>query len=168
MVQVENSRVRIELFNSPLETGIRAVIVLNAMYPMLFDLTHLTWFDHLVIHTADIDGPPSLHPDLPHRTGELLVRRRIVERGIDLMRRLHLLDKKPGPGGIFYGATEEAYPFVELMNTRYARDLKDRASWLAENVSSMSGEELRRMLIEKIGRWRAEFDAYNPSSLGKA
>jgi ABC-three component (ABC-3C) system Middle Component 2 len=62
------------LFNSSLETGVRAVVVLDAAFPRAFDLSQLTWLDHLVVHTADIGGPDSLHPDIPQRTGELLVR----------------------------------------------------------------------------------------------
>ncbi|MBK8875557.1 MAG: hypothetical protein IPN13_17220 [Bacteroidetes bacterium] len=47
----------INLFNGHLETGVRAVIILEAVFPKSYDLTHLTWFDHLVVHTQDIDGP---------------------------------------------------------------------------------------------------------------
>ena len=43
-----------ELFNSPLETGVRAVVVLDAVFPRSLDVGHLTWCDHLVVHTADI------------------------------------------------------------------------------------------------------------------
>lgn len=70
------------LFNSPLETGVRAIVVLNAAYPRAFDVTEIAWFDHLVVHTGDIGGPQSLHPDVPQRSGELLVRRRLVEDGL--------------------------------------------------------------------------------------
>ena len=159
MVSIEGPRRSVALYNTPLETGIRAVVVLNASYPMSFDLGQLTWFDHLIVHTADIGGPSSLHPDLPSRSGELLVRRRIVERGVDLMRRLYLVDRTAGTNGIYYRATEEAYPFVELMKTRYAEQLKERAVWLAANVCALPGDELNRLIVEKIGRWRVEFNA---------
>src|SRR5712675_1781111 len=98
----------ISLFNSPMETGVRATIVLDAVYPRAFDLARVTWLDHLVVHTADIGGPPSLHPDIPQRTGELLVRRRLVEDGLNLMRRLHLVDSNTTKDGILYSAREEA------------------------------------------------------------
>jgi len=49
----------VALFNGALETGVRAVIVLDAAYPRCFDLARLTWCDHLVVHTADIGGPPA-------------------------------------------------------------------------------------------------------------
>ena len=96
------------LFNSPLETGVRATIVLDATHPRAFDLAHVTWLDHLVVHTADIGGPTSLHPDIPQRTGELLVRRRLVEDGLNMMRRLHLIEAKIVEQGIVYQASEEA------------------------------------------------------------
>jgi len=104
----------VPLFNSALETGVRAVVVLDAVFPRFFDLAHLTWFDHLVVHTLDIGGPSSLHPDIPQRTGELLVRRRLVEEGVNLMRRLHLIDAEISEKGVRYQAREEASAFVDL------------------------------------------------------
>lgn len=147
----------IELFNSPLETGIRSLIVLNAVYLLMFDLSQLTWFDHLVVHTGDIGGPDSLHPDLPYRGGELLVRRAVIEQGLKLLRRIHLVDIVINEEGIFYQASDEAYPFVELMRSDYAKALKERAVWLAGNVCSMNAESIERLVSEKIGRWKVEF-----------
>jgi hypothetical protein len=111
------------LFNSALETGVRAVVVLDAAYPRSFDIAKLTWCDHLVVHTADIDGPASLHPDIPQRAGELLVRRRLVEDGVNLMRRLHLIDATADAGGIRYQASEEG----PQATRRLACRLSDRA-----------------------------------------
>jgi hypothetical protein len=36
-------------FNSTLETGIRALVVLEAFYPRRCDLMEMTWLDHLVV-----------------------------------------------------------------------------------------------------------------------
>src|SRR5215471_18070829 len=99
------------LFNGALETGVRAVIVLGAAHPRAFDIAKLCWCDHLVVHTSDINGPPSLHPDIPQRTGELLVRRRLVEDGVNLMRRLHLINSATTDSGIVYTATDGASAF---------------------------------------------------------
>jgi hypothetical protein len=148
---------RVPLFNSALETGMRAVIVLDAVFPRSFDLAHLTWLDHLVVHTADIGGPPSLHPKLPQRTGELLVRRRLVEEGLNLMRRLHLVDLNITEGGIVYQAREEASAIADSMRTAYARELKLRAKWLADYLGRISDEELAALIAARIGRWALEF-----------
>jgi len=94
------------LFNGALETGVRSVVILETAYPHGFDLTQLTWLDHLVVHTSDLGGPDSLHPNVPQRNGELLVRRSLVEQGLMLMQRLHLIEAKFTPEGIVYVACE--------------------------------------------------------------
>lgn len=160
----EDERREVTLFNSPLETGIRATVVLDSLYPKAFDLAHLTWFDHLVVHTQDIGGPASLHPDIPQRTGELLIRRRIVEDGLQLMRRLHLVDASTTPQGILYQAREEATAIIDSMRSTYARALKDRAKWLAHYLSSAPDGAVRDLIIERIGRWTVEFQQQNSPS----
>jgi hypothetical protein len=145
------------LFNSALETGVRALMVLNAAFPRMFDLAQLTWFDHLVVHTADIGGPKSLHPDLPQRTGELLVRRRVVEEGVQLMRHLHMINAIADENGIAYQASEDASALIETMHTPYAIELKSRAEWLAQKLNELSGDRLANLIAEKIGRWAVEF-----------
>jgi hypothetical protein len=154
---IEGEPEQIKLFNGALETGVRAAVVLDALYPRSFDLAHLTWFDHLVVHTADIGGPPSLHPDIPQRTGELLVRRRLVEDGLNLMRRLHLVDMQITERGILYLAFEEASAFVDSLRSKYGRELKDRAEWLAKYLGHASEGAIAELIAQRIGRWTVEF-----------
>ena len=145
------------LFNSPLETGVRSVVLLNAAAPHAYDLTHLTWLDHLVVHTGDLDGPPSLHPDIPQRAGELVVRRQIVEEGLRLMSRLHMIERRYTDDGVLYATREEASLFVQLVRSPYGRTLKDRAAWLIDYVTSSDQEFLANLIKEKVGRWTVEF-----------
>jgi hypothetical protein len=152
------------LFNGPLETGVRAVVVLNAVFPLQLDLSDLTLLDHLVVHTADVDGPVSLHPNLPQRTGEMLVRRRLIEQGIKLMRRFQMISVQPLQTGIFYQATEDASAFAELLRSEYAVQLKIRAKWLAENVCILGREAMSDLAKEKLGRWNVEFQTSELSS----
>lgn len=148
-------------FNSPLETGIRALIILNALYPIALDLSNLLLFDHLVVHTADFSGPPSLHPDIVPRSGEPLVRRRLIENGISLMRLRHLINIEFSPQGILYSASEEAGPLIGLMRTPYAKMLIARAHWLAEQSIRDGTPALRDRVTDRIGRWHSEFQ-HNP------
>ncbi|MES2095911.1 MAG: ABC-three component system middle component 2 [Pseudomonadota bacterium] len=147
------------LFNSKLETGTRAVIVLEAAHPRALDLARLTWFDHLVVHTGDAGGPPSLHPALPERTGELLVRRRLVEDSLTLMRRVHLIDAVADEHGVSFRASDEAAPFVDLMRTEYAQALKVCAKWLVAQFADLSADELARRVEHQLDRWSVEFSS---------
>lgn len=150
---------RPELFNSPLETGVRSVVLLNTAYPRAFDLKELTWLDHLVVHTGDISGPESLHPNVPHRDGELLVRRSLVDQGITLMRSLHMIEASYASSGIVYAALDQAGPFVSLIRTEYGRALKARASWLINYLTQRGEEHLHEVITQKIGRWAVEFQS---------
>lgn len=147
-------------FNSPLETGIRALVVLEAFYPRCCDLTELTWFDHLVVHTRDVEGddaPESLHPALPNRTGELLVRRQLVEESLRLMQRVHLVEVVDCDDGISFTASEDAPSFLNLLKAPYTLELKQRANWLADRFAGLSKSNIGDLIQEKIGRWTAEF-----------
>lgn len=145
------------LYNSRLETGTRAIIILDAAFPRSLDLARLTWFDHLIVHTQDIGGPASLHPALPGRTGELLVRRRLVEESLTMMRRLHLIETVHDESGISYRASDDASAFVKLMRTNYSIALQDRAKWLISELGDLEEAQLTRRIVEHIGRWAAEF-----------
>lgn len=145
------------LFNSPIETGIRALVILDALYPAALDINDLLLFDHLVVHTADFSGPPSLHPDLPPRAGEPLVRRRLIENGLRLMRMRHLIDVQFTPQGILYRAGEDAASIVDLMRSNYAKTLINRARWLAGQYDEKGLQRLRELVTQRTGRWRVEF-----------
>lgn len=155
-----------QLFNSPLETGVRSVLLLDVAQPRAFDLTHLTWLDHLVVHTADIGGPVSLHPDVPQRDGELVVRRRNVEDGLRLMRMLHLVTTSYASDGISYFVTESGSQFAQLVRSDYGRQLKERAAWLMDFVSQIDTAAFVKLIGEKIGRWSIEFQAEGGISYG--
>lgn len=147
------------LFNSALETGVRSVVLLDTAYPRAFDIKELTWLDHLVVHTADVSGPESLHPNVPHRDGELLVRRELVEKGLALMRGLHMIEVRYSESGIVYAALDQAAPFVRLIRTAYGRALRDRAAWLIGYLNERGDEHLHQVITQKIGRWAVEFQS---------
>ena len=144
-------------FNSPLETGIRSLSILVAAYPRAFDLQHLVAFDHLVVHTGDIDGPASLHPELPMRSTELLVRRGLVERGLLLMISRGLIAREATAEGIYYRAGEFAETFIASLTSHYLVALRERAEWVADNFSDMEQDTFREALRRAFGRWIEEF-----------
>ena len=158
----------VPLFNSPLETGLRALVVLEAFYPRPCTVSELTWFDHLVVHTADVEGPDSLHPDLPSRGGELLVRRRLIDEGVHLLLSAGLVTLVDGTDGVLYVAGDEAPSFIELMETSYSVRLKSRAEWLADRFGALPEEDLRTIVHRRLGRWTLEFQGegtlYEPSA----
>lgn len=147
-------------FNSALETGIRALFVLEAFHPRRCDLLEMTWLDHLVVHTGDLDdldAPSSLHPDLPNRAAELVVRRPLVERSLRLMQQLHLVDVFETEDGITFGASDDAPIYLDLLQAPYSVALKQRAQWIAERFAHKPAADMREQMEMRIGRWTADF-----------
>ena len=146
-------------FNSALETGLRSIAILTEACPDEFDLQRLLYFDYLVVHSRDADGPDSLHPSTPLRNGELLVRRGVIERGLLLYVSRGLVERHGRDTGIFYGASEGAGPFLECLRSAYTCSLRERARWAVEAFGVLDEHELKGYFDARFERWTREFQA---------
>ena len=144
-------------FNRALETGIRSLSILVAAFPRANDLGRLVQYDYLTVHSADANGPPSLHPPLPLRSGELLVRRGLIEAGLRLMMSRSLIRRELHDEGILYAAEEAAGAFLENMQSTYIVQLRDRADWVASTFDELSANELDAVVKRLFEAWTTEF-----------
>ena len=135
------------------------LFLLNACAPKKADLQRLISYDYLLVHSGDVEqSPGSLHPAVPFRGSEWLVKRDIVRGGLDLMFARELIDKKLEPTGIFYAGSSLTEAFIQLLKTEYADELRTRAIWVISRFGEFSDLELERFMTTNIGRWGAEFD----------
>jgi len=149
---------REQIFNTPLESGLRSLCVLSAVRPAQCDLTRIVIYDYLLVHSSDVDdGPTSLHPPSPLRSGELLVRRSLIKRGLELMIRKSLVTVTLTEEGIQYCASDLAAPFLGYLQSEYASRVQHIAKWIAEQFQPMSNDELSTFVTQNLGRWGAEF-----------
>lgn len=146
------------VFNSALETGIRSVCILVANRSMQYDLQQLLAFDHLVVHSGDVSGaPPSLHPNVLQRNGELLIRRPLVERGLLLMESKQLVEKLITAEGFYYTATDLATVLVESLTNDYVSDLYKRSQWAVERYKDFGDNFFAEVFDTAFDRWTNEF-----------
>lgn len=146
-------------FNSPLETGIRSLAILNVAFPVAFDLQRLVEMDYLIVHSADAGGPVSLHAPLPLRAGELLVRRGLIERGLNLMISRNLVHRISSEEGFVYAAGETAAPFIMSLTTKYSRCLIERAEWVVNYFENVSTEDIRHITNRLFEKWSSQFES---------
>lgn len=165
MAQIEAARRRPRIFNTPFETGLRSVVILTACYPDRLSLHRLVVFDHLVVHTGDIEGPPSMHPEDRSRAAEILVRRGLVESGLALMETRGLITRSATPDGFRYQAGYEAGSFVDLLTTPYSEALKERADWLVDNVLPLDDDTLAALVRSRMDKWAPEFQSDQSQAL---
>lgn len=146
-------------FNSPLECGLRLLFVLDAAAGKSSDLQRLISYDYILVHSGDVpNGPVSLHPSVPFRSTELLVKRDLLSAGLNQMFSRELIAKTFDTTGILYRATELTTAFVALLKSNYSEALRVRAKWLVERFGAMNDIELSAFMAENIGRWGAEFE----------
>jgi hypothetical protein len=146
------------IFNSALETGVRSICILVVDLSNKYDLQQLLALDHIVVHTGDIENaPPSLHPNILQRSGELLVRRPLVENGLVLMESKRLVQKVITPDGFFYCATELASVFIENLTNEYIKELSQRAQWAVRMYNDYGDNMFSEVFNSAFDRWRNEF-----------
>lgn len=146
------------VFNTPLECGLRSATVLLASFPKPCDIQRLVQYDYLLVHSGDVDGgPASLHPATPHRSGELLVRRPLIEAGLNFMIQRSVIDRLYVDQGIGYIAGEYAVMFLESLTSDYAKGLRERARWVISRFHDIPDSELGAYMKARWSRWGAEF-----------
>lgn len=140
-----------QLFNSPIEVGIRSVTLLNAAFPNALDLNRLAVLDHHVLHSGNVSNLPSVHVDRSNSIGELGQKRGLVEHGLRLMRGAGLVTIELRPTGIFYCASEEAGSFLKLMDAPLVGQLQVRAEWAVERFSALSDSQIHHLMQTPFG-----------------
>ncbi|WP_371799096.1 threonine transporter [Streptomyces sp. NBC_01707] len=115
--------------NSPLEIGVRALVLLAESHPQALDLAQLAVLDHAVLHSGELNGPPSLHPSLPGHSGELGMKRTVLEQALLVLIRAGLAGVEANATGLVYRATERGPAFVDILEAPYVERLRERAEW---------------------------------------
>lgn len=146
-------------FNSPLECGLRTLFMFNALEEKAIDLQRIVAYDYLMVHSGDIvNGPKSMHPAVPRRGAELLVKREAIQAGLNLMIAKELVHIEFAPQGFFYRSSDLTNAFINLLRSPYAETLKVRANWVVDHFSPYTDSEVDSFISSNIGRWGAEFE----------
>mgnify|MGYP000146115486 CR=1 FL=1 len=112
---------KIKLFNNEIEMGLRILIILENIYPKSFDIEMINYFDYFALHTKDIGGKNSIHPELPNRFGELSVKRDLIHSSLKLLISKGLVEINYTDNGIEYLASELTSPFLDYLSEEYTR-----------------------------------------------
>lgn len=151
-----------QILNSPIELGVRSLVILATAFPRALDLNRLVLMDYCLMHSADIGGPSSLLPDLPLRTSELGIRRTSVEHGIQLMIRAGMIEIELAPDGFQYRASENARSFLKLIQSPHLESLKVVAEWVSAEFGQLGDDEVRTRMQEISVSWDVQLERSPP------
>ncbi len=146
------------LFNSPLEVGLRILYIFRNTNKSILDIQRLIYYNYLIVHSSDIpDAPESLHPEMPNRSCEILIGRKVIQKGINLLLSRELICVKYAKSGIKYISNKNTSLFLDHFNSNYSKELDERAKWVCSNYDSMSDNKLNGFIQSNLGKWGAEF-----------
>jgi hypothetical protein len=149
----------VRLFNTPLEAGFRLLFILSECRPNPCDLQRLISYDYLLVHSGDVSSEfDSLHPAVPNRGSEWVVKRDVINMGLGLMFARDLVEKRLTDNGIHFVGSELTAAFVRLLTSPYAEALRTRAGWLARTFGDYTDVALQNYMARRVGAWGAEFD----------
>ncbi len=134
-------------FNNNIETGLRTLCLLNAFFPKSYDLESLVCLDYICVHSGDFEPQvESLHPPNPSRSGEIFIRRSIIENGLNMLIQKGLVNKLYLTSGIEYSATEFSSAFLDSMTSVYSLELISRAEWVNGRYGGYTREEIESIV----------------------
>jgi len=139
------------IFNNDIEIGLRLLILLNYERDLSFNIERLTYYDHLLLHSGDIEnGPKSLFPDSPFRFFEYHVNKEKITSAIDFLWRRDLIDVEYKETGIYYKANRLTKMFLDSFNSKLYYEIKDISKWIIERFKTYSIENLKILFNDKV------------------
>ena len=151
----------VRIFNTPIEIGIRSLVILNEGEQDKVDIERLMYVDYLSLNTFDIGGPESLHAPIPNRGVQVYSKKEIIQKGLVLLLSKELVKLSATEDGFMYSITEAGRKFLEFFQTKYFQDLVSKVKWVNENFKEYSTTELKEYIDTNIQRWGSEFIVTN-------
>lgn len=146
------------VFNSPLEIGFRTLYILNGISPLAIDLNRLVIYDYFLLNSADFpNGPASIHPPIPHRSAQIIIKPLILKDALALMRSKELIDIIFSKQGIKYKSNDFTQKFIELQENEYSNKLIEISKWIKHQFGDFSDEKLNTIVENNIPNWGGEF-----------
>ena len=146
------------VFNSPLELGLRALFLLNAMNTNKCDLHRLIIYDYFLIYSSDVqNGPESIHASTPHRSAEMLVKKDKLRLGINLLISKELIKVNFTSKGIVYSATDLTKPFLKFYRGEYSEKLRTNSKWVIDTFLNYTDKKLDKYINSNLDKWGGEF-----------
>lgn len=147
-----------QVFNSPLEIGFRILFILKGISPKAIDINRLVIYDYFLLNSGDFPmGPKSLHPPIPHRSSQIIIKPMIIKDAMTLMKSKELIDIIFSVDGIKYKANRLTEKFIELQENEYSHKLNMISEWINKQFGEYSDDRLKTIVDNNIPNWGGEF-----------
>ena len=130
------------IFNSQIELGTRAALILGALDGKKIDLESIVMLDYALLYSEEFGGPENLHPSVPNHIAEIAQRLELMPDALLFLIKRGLLDIDTESDGHFYSSNAETIQFISCLKSTYYKKAWTRLSWIKENYSNISQNAL--------------------------
>lgn len=152
-----NTNNHTKVFNTPIELGLRALIILQAGNGGVMDLEKIMYLDHLCLNTSDINGPESLHAPTPNRGVQVFSKKALLQKGISIMLSKELMELIVTQEGFYYGISEAGEMFLKMFQTKYYLEFVKRSDWVLERWGKIPTSQIKNFIDTNLQNWGGEF-----------
>ena len=115
-------------------------------------------YDYFLLNSSDFpNGPKSLHPPIPHRSSQIIIKPLILKDALVLMKSKELIDIVFAADGIKYKANILTKRFIELQENEYSRKLFELSKWVKSQFGNITDIQLNTLIENNIPNWGGEF-----------
>lgn len=148
---------KLKVFNTPLEIGFRALIILGKCEDKRLEVEQLMFLDYLSQNTNDHGGPSSLGAPIPNRGVQAFARKEVIQKGVTILLSKDLATIHIDKNGFSYSINQAGLKFLQLCNTPYFLQLTERVAWVVQHFDNMSSEDLRGYINKRVPNFGGEF-----------
>lgn len=144
--------------NTPLEFGLRALIILSKLSSEGTDIERLLVYDYMLTNSGEFNSKlPSIHAETPYKYSKLLVKRDTLKEGINLLTRYGLITLSYNEEGITYKKNKYTQRFLDNIDSTYKEKLEIVAEWISSDMHYKKINEIEYDLKSRIKKYGIEF-----------
>lgn len=146
------------MMNSPIEFGLRALILLTQIGDEGIDIDRLLIYDYLLTNSGEFNKEyPSLHAETPYKYSKLVVKREVLKEGVNIFTKCGLIDVILNETGIYYKKNMYTEAFLKNMTSKYKQKLVDIARWIISDIHYKDDSKIEEEINSRILKYGIEF-----------
>jgi hypothetical protein len=144
--------------NSPIEFGLRALVLLSQIEDEGIDIDRLLIYDYLLTNSGEFNEElPSLHVETPYKYSKLIVKREVLKEGVKIFSSHGLIDITLTERGIYYKKSSYTNAFLANMTSKYKQELVNISKWIIEEVHYKDDYKIEEKINSRILEYGIEF-----------
>lgn len=137
------------IFNSSVELGARAALLLTCLSEHKLDLDQLVFFDYVLLYSSEFSGPGDIHPPVPNHLAEIVHRREYLPGALRLFLSRGLISAQAIDSGVYYSANDDTAQFVRCLRSDYYKNMWKNLFWIEDNFNKLCAE--RGVFLSRLG-----------------